>query len=95
MLPPASWEQEEEEERSWDLLVKVEGQRYLVKACYDLHGFQVKVEGGGAVNLECQWNLGDPLMVADVNAEGVTVQYEGRRGQTLLLRHHGSQVSVQ
>lgn len=75
--------------------MKVEGKRHPVKACFDLDGFQVEVEGGGAVSLECQWNLGDPLMVANMNAEKVTVQYEGRRGQTLLLRHCGSQVSVQ
>ena len=91
-LPPPSWE--EEEERSWDLLVKVEGKRYPVRARFDLDGFQVEVEGGGAVNLECKWNLGDPLMVADVNGEDVTVQYEARRGQTLILRHCGSQVHV-
>ena len=91
-LPPPSWE--EEEERSWDLLVKVEEKRYPVRARFDLDGFQVEVEGGGAVNLECKWNLGDPLMVADVNGEDVTVQYEARRGQTLILRHCGSQVHV-
>lgn len=91
-LPPPSWE--EEEERSWDLLVKVEGKRYPVRARFDLDGFQVEVEGGGAVNLECKWNLGDPLMVADVNGEDVTVQYEARRGQTLILRHCGSQYEV-
>ena len=74
--------------------MKVEGNKYPVKACYDLDGFQVEVEGGGAVNLECKWSLGDPLMVAYVNAEDITVQYEGRRGQTLLLRHYGTQVGV-
>ena len=71
--------------------MKVGSNKVNVHAWYGEHGFQVQI-GDREVILKCDWKLGEPLMLAEMDNEEVTVQYEGRVGQKLKIRHYGNQV---
>ena len=82
----------DEIESSWQLLVMLGSEKFNIEAWYNQDGFQVQVEDR-QVNLKCDWKLGDPLMLAEINNEDVTLQLEGRVGDKLQMRHYGNQVS--
>jgi propionyl-CoA carboxylase alpha chain len=87
------WYPSDELEFSWDMAVKVGSNKVNVHAWYGEHGFQVQI-GDREVILKCDWKLGEPLMLAEMDNEEVTVQYEGRVGQKLKIRHYGNQYTV-
>ena len=66
-------------------------ERFSTTAYYDEDGFQIQIDEE-KINLECNWSLGEPVMRALISGEEVTIQYEGRKGQILQLRHYGNQV---
>ena len=47
------------------------------------------------IAISTNWNLGCPLMIANVNGKEVAVQFEKRNGQLLHLRHYGNKVAMQ
>ena len=60
---------------SWELVVKCEGESVPVRCEWGEGGLEVWVEGREeAVTITTDWNLGEPMMLADIDGKEVAVQ---------------------
>lgn len=76
-----------------ELVIKLEGTTNKIKVQSTDVGLQLWIEDE-LIAISTNWNLGCPLMIANVNGKEVAVQFEKRNGQLLHLRHYGNKYSV-
>ena len=52
-------------------------EKFPVRATWAEDGFTVEIEGGETVVLNTDWTVGEPMMLADIGKQEVTVQVSG------------------
>lgn len=59
---------------AWDLVVTVGKEKYPVTTCWEGDSFTVEIDGETKMEINTDWLVGEPMMLASINGNDVTVQ---------------------